>query len=1278
MRIDMYRKWIVPIVLLTSLVLAASARAAGPWWQLSSSSRPGDIKPGSVTDQVERLTVAAASGTFVLLAEKEVEHAKQEEEGGIRSEALEAHVNVNATHQELQSILEGMYGSGNVEVRKGDGYGTEPYEVVFTGELADEEQESLAIGGALGEHAARLEVVTRGRADGQIVVNAENLGDGPVDGEDPVTIADKLPAGLEALKISAWRPIRGVVIAGPGHVVRIPCSLQTLSCTMSDGLPAYDGVEVRIAVRVRGALTGELNEATITGGGAPSASVARPITVSGEPTPFAVNDYRLGIEEEGGATDDQAGSHPFQVTGTVAINEGPDELPLDSEKNPQVEPADLAKDVVTKLPPGLFGNPTLFHTCSLGQFLTRIEEREDACPPETALGVASVSVDVPGLTQRIILTVPLFNLEPYAGEPARFGFYIPISETAVVLDTALRGTGEGALPGESEDHGIDVISHNITQAAGLISARVTFWGVPGDPRHSHQRGWGCLAQSLGVSQEAVELGYNAPCEPIEEQHPLAFLTTPTTCGAPLQTSVEVDPWDAAGVFQDYLPTEVLPALEGCNRLAFSPTFQAQPSTQRASAPTGLDVNIDFHDEGLTNGAGLVQSQLKDTTVTLPEGLTINPSAGVGLGGCTPQDLARETLTAPPGGGCPDDSKLGTVEVTTPLLSTPVHGSLYIAQPHDNPFDSLVALYVVLKDPQTGVLIKLAGKVTPNPLTGRLTTTFENNPQLPFSHFNFHFREGQQAPLISPPLCGTYGSQAQMTPWSEPSSVVSESSSFAITQGFDGGDCPQGGAPPFAPQIVSGMQNNNAGSFSPFYLRLGRTDAEQEISGFSTVLPPGLTGDLSGIPFCPEAAIAQARAKTGAQEEAQPSCPTASQIGHTLVGTGVGAVLAYVPGRLYLAGPYNGDPFSLVSVTSAVVGPFDLGTVVLRFGLRIDPHTAQVSVDPTASEPIPTIIDGIVTHVRDIRVYVDRPGFTLNPTSCEHMAIGSTLNSDLGRSVTTTSPYQAASCANLKFQPTFKVSTSSKTSRANGASLTVKLTFPKVPLGTEANISQVKVELPKRLPSRLTTLQKACTAQQFDTNPAGCPAASIVGHAKAVTPLIPVPLEGPAYFVSNGNESFPNLIMVLQGYGVTIDLVGDTFISKTGITSSTFKTVPDEPVGSFELTLPKGPYSALAANGNLCSGKLAMPTHFTAQNGVQIDQTTPITVTGCTKHALPRHARRLAAALKACHKQPKHRRAGCERQARRRYGAQRHSASAARGNSAHKQASRHRRFLQPSR
>ena len=912
---------------------------------------------------------------------------------------------------------------------------------------------------------------------------------------------------------------------------------------------------------------------------------------------------------------------------------------------PDAGPAVLGKDIVARLPPGLIADAVAFPRCGLEEFERHFaaeglhSTEEDECPARTAVGVASVTVDEAGQSGAFVFTAPVFNIEPDAGEPARFGFLVPFVDVPVVLDTSVRS-------GPGEDWGVDLSTSDIPQNVGLTSARVTFWGVPGKSSHDDARGWGCLAATRGAS--AFE-----PCvHAVEEQHPPAFLTMPASCTGPLESSVEADSYLAPGDFARFPSSVPLQALEGCDAIDFTPAIEARPTTHSAASPSGLSFDLDFNDEGLLSATGTAQSDLQKTVVTLPEGMTIDPSAGVGLGACTPAQYAEATLTSATGVGCPEASKLGTVEIETPLLSTVIYGSLYVAQPYENPFDSLVAIYVVAKSrAERGILVKLAGKVTPNPVTGRLTITFEDDPQVPFDHFNFHFREGQQAPLISPATCGTYGTQALLTPWANPTQVLTDTSSFQITSGSEGGACPSGPLPPFNPQIQAATVNNDAGAFSPFYVELTRKDADQEIASFSASLPEGLTGDLSGIPFCPEADIELARHKTGRQEEAEPSCPAASEIGHSLVGTGVGAVLDYVPGRLYLAGPFHNDPLSVVSVTSAVIGPFDLGTVVIRFGLRIDSYTAQVSIDPTGSEPIPTIIDGIVTHVRDIRVSIDRAGFTLNPTSCAPHPVSSTLASTEGQSATVSTPFQAANCEELKFKPAFKVSTSAKTSKANGASLHVKLTVPGA-LGTQANIRQVKVDLPRQLPSRLTTLQQACTDVQFEANPAGCPAASKIGYAKAVTPIIPVPLAGPVIFVSHGGEAFPSLVMVLRGYGITVDLVGSTFISPKGITSTTFKAVPDEPVGSFELTLPEGRYSALAANlpakakGSFCAQKLVMPTAFVAQNGASIHESTKIAVTGC---GLTR-AEKLKAALKACRKKRKggYKRASCERTARKRY------------------------------
>jgi hypothetical protein len=948
---------------------------------------------------------------------------------------------------------------------------------------------------------------------------------------------------------------------------------------------------------------------------------------------FGLHNFDATFVGPNGEAQLQAGSHPFAYSTSFEVNL--DETGLI---------AGALKELTIDQVPGLAGIPTAVPRCSTLDFLNRPVEIVSpdiaACANGSAVGLTTVQigVEVAGEHATESRTAPVYNLEPPPGVAAKLGFYI--LNVPVTVDV-----------GVSEEPPYEIVAtvKNISQVLEFEGAMFTIWGVPGSHAHDPLRG-SC------VDHTGKSIG-NCPAGVGE----VPFLISPRACQGPLQSGWEADSWLDPSIF---VSGSALThdggepkGFGGCGKLAFDPTISAEPTTKAASSPTGLDFHLDVSDEGLTNPKGIATSDIQKTVVTLPEGMTANPSLAEGLAVCTEADLARETVHSEPGDGCPGESKIGTVEVETPLLQESLKGSLYIAKPYANPFNSLLALYFVIKNPTLGISITQAAKVEPDPQTGRIVTVVENIPQLPFSHFKLHFREGSRSPLVSPPLCGTYNASAVLTPWAGGPPITS-TSAFQIISGTNAGPCPAGGTPPFAPQAIAGTLNNNAGNYSQFDLRITRKDGEQELTRFSTIMPPGLTGNLNGIPFCPDGAIETARHKTGAQENNEPSCPAASQIGHTLVGAGVGGVLAQAPGKVYLAGPYNGAPLSIVSITSATVGPFDLGTVVIRFALRINPSTAQVEIDSAGSDPIPHIIQGIVVNVREIHAYIDRNDFIINPTNCNPLSIQNTING-AGNDLTTpaddvpvalTSPFQAADCANLSFKPNFQVTTSGKTSKANGASLAVKLAFPNLPQGTQANIRSVKVDLPKQLPSRLTTLQKACTAAQFHTNPAGCPAASVVGHAKAITPILPVPLEGPAYFVSNGGEAFPNLIMVLQGYGITIDLVGDTFISKTGITSSTFKTVPDQPVTSFELVLPQGPYSALTANGNLCTSKLSMPTEFVGQNGALLNRNTPVNVTGCPKVKTLTRAQKLALALKACHKQHSHtKRKACERQARKKYG-----------------------------
>jgi hypothetical protein len=813
------------------------------------------------------------------------------------------------------------------------------------------------------------------------------------------------------------------------------------------------------------------------------------------------------------------------------------------------------------------------------------------CPYNTAVGVASVTIKFFG-RELFTFDVPLTNLVPNVGEPARFGF--SVGGVLVYLDTSVR-TGK--------DYGVTVSVNNISQEAEFISNQVTFWGVPGDPRHDLSRDPNCLMNGL--------FGNGRPCgEGAVRQHTLTpFLTLPTSCDAPWETSVLAASWKEPGIFQsgEYtLHDSANPSLhlDGCNRLSFDPSISVAPDGQAGSTPTGLTVGLHVPQDATLSPSGLAESDVRNTTVTLPEGVALNPAAADGLESCSLGQIGLEAAGAP---SCPEDSKVATVEIKTPLLPEPLEGAVYLAAQNANPFGSLVALYIVAEDPVAGVLIKLAGEVKPDPVTGQLVTTFNNTPPLPFSDLKLHFFGTARAPLSTPALCGTYTTRASIGPWS--GNVPAEpSSSFQISSGPNGSQCSN--PLPFAPALTAGSTNIQAGAFTPFTTTMSREDGSQNLQGIVLHMPPGLSGLLKGVKLCEEA-----QANAGL-------CGPESLIGETIVSVGLGGdPFSVKGGKVYITGPYEGAPFGLSIVNPAKAGPYDLerntpcDCLVVRARIDVDPNTASltVSTDNTGPHRIPTILDGIPLQIKHVNVTIARPGFTFNPTNCNPMAITGSLLSTEGATQALSVPFQVTNCATLGFKPSFSVSTAGHTSRASGASLGVKLVYPKAAWGSQANIKSVKVDLPKQLPSRLTTLQKACPDRVFNQNPAACQPASRVGTATATTPLIPVSLSGPAYFVSHGGAKFPELIVVLSGYGVTIDLHGETFINKAGITSSTFRTVPDVPVGTFELKLPQGQNSALAANGNLCKGKLAMPTAFTAQNGMTIHQNTPIVATGCAKH-----------------------------------------------------------------
>lgn len=991
-----------------------------------------------------------------------------------------------------------------------------------------------------------------------------DVGERETDGS-PVSVRDELPPGLtvQAVEMS---PSTG---ASCSMVPPVGCTVEGVAFQPDQQFEM--SVRVDVEPKASGALT---NHVSVSGGGAPEVRAQEGNEISSTSPGFGFSAFSFRPNGVDGLFDSQAGDHPYELGVTLALNNVLREPP-DTGGFGKTTVQDI-KDVAVDLPLGFVGSTLAAPQCTLAQLSS-----EKECPRDTTVGHIKT---MPGTLAAV--DSPIWNLVPERGYPAEFG-YRDVLKSAHVFYTHVVATPAGYV--------LETVSPDIPQIS-LSEIFVTFYGDPAARDHS------------GSAE-------------------VPFFTNPAICTASSMTAtVHMDSWLHPGrFFADGTPdysdpawvskTSVSPPPSGCNQLGFSPELKAQPTTNQADTPSGLDFELKL---AQSEQAGTTATPpLRDASVTFPPGFTIDPSAGSGLQACSEAQIGWEGPSASNFNRatptCPEASKIGSLELESPLIRGVLTGEMYLAEQNENPFGSVFGLYVVVQDSVTGVLIKIAGRANADPNTGQITGTFNENPQLPFSDLKLHFFGGPRAEFATPESCGSFMTTSSLEPWSAPDSGLPANplDSFPINTGCVGG---------FNPAFTGGSLNLQAGAYSPFVASFTRSDTDQDLAGLSVSLPPGLLGKINGVPLCPDA-----NASAG-------TCPEATQVGTVKAGAGPGPNPLFVTGKAYLTGPYKGAPYGLSVVVPAIAGPFNFGNVVVRQQLRIDPADAHVT---DVSDPFPTILQptgadgqtvGIPIRLRRIDVAIDRPGFTFNPTSCAKLQVGGSLSSTSGASSALATPFQVTNCQSLKFAPQFSVSTTGKTSRASGASLTAKLSYPNAPQGTYANIARVKVELPRQLPSRLTTLQKACTAAQFQADPAGCPPASIIGHATVTTPLLPLPLSGPAYFVSHGGEAFPSLTLVLQGSGVTVDLVGTTFISKAGVTSTTFKTVPDTPFNTFELTLPQGPFSALVTNlpakahGSFCGQKLIMPTLFQAQNGLEVHQNTPVTVTGCTRAKKTHRAR----------------------------------------------------------
>jgi hypothetical protein len=1215
-------------------VLPASSSAAQggrAGWELSANTYPTNLGHG--VDEVQEIAANGEEASFVL---------------GFEGQET-APIPIGANASVVQAALESLpnIGAGNVGVSEEK---PNVYVATFINTLGSTKVATLSITGGT------TSVRTLGAASGTIAVDIFNIG--AEHSKGPITIVDKLPAGVKAKEAgSLIRYAKGELPAptftkedfgidplivpnvwdctgnGPGAPPSV-AGATVVTCEKDPEFPTFWGgggtptmqLNERLAnpqpvlgitVEATGEASGLANNVSISGGGAVSpASTQDPVTISPNPAPGGLVSADAWFSNADGTIDTQAGSHPYTATFVFHVATA-----LDSKRRGYL-PGSEIRDLATNVPPGLVGDLHNMPQCRQSELIT------EECPPGSMVGVLALGTFVAELEK------PVFNMVPPPGEPAELGFVLAQVDVAITFHVQSGG-----------DNSIVARVNNIPQRETFQSI-LTLWGVPEDETHNRWRGveGGCTQQEMENPEFGNVVDYCA-----RQQKPIIqpILTLPTSCGEPQPFAFRgLTGWQEPNAKSEvsFLSHEASgnpTGFTGCEALGIEPKITTTPDTSRADSPSGVSVEIRQPLGGLEEPQGLSTADIKNVAVTLPEGFVINPGQAAGLTACGASESALTTQGEREHGeendgpaSCPQSSKVGTVTIKSPLIESAgekqLDGNVYVLQ--SNPPD----VKLLVAGSADGVNVKEVVDARLNEQTGQVTGIATGIAQLPFSDFKLTFNGGPQAALVTPAQCGTYTTNADFTPWSTPFAPdFFDTASFAIAEGAGGAPCPSSPLP-FAPTLTAGSTNDQAGAFTGFSLLLQRADGQQRVEKLQFTEPAGLSGLISQVPLCPE------------PQASQGTCDQASQIGHAIVQSGPGSSPLTLPQPggpelpIYLTGPYKGAPFGLSIKTPVVAGPFNLGSIVTRARIDVDPGTAQITI---TTDPLPQIVKGVPTDIRSIYSVIDRPDFLFNPTNCSPQEFTGTATSAQGATASLSSRFGIGGCRELPFKPRFSASTQGKFSKANGASLTVKVTAKP----GEANIHKVSLQLPIALPARLTTLQKACTEAQFDTNPAGCPEGSFIGTAIARTPVLTAPLVGPVILVSHGGAAFPDVEFLLQGEGVRITLDGKTDIKK-GITYSRFEAVPDAPISSFETVLPEGPHSALAANGNLCTSRLVMPTELVGQNGAAISQNTKVGITGCAKKKSLTRAQKLTIALKACHKKHNHaKRAACERKAHKRYG-----------------------------
>lgn len=1014
-------------------------------------------------------------------------------------------------------------------------------------------------------------------ASHQFLVEVANVGDTQVEGV-PLTFTAAIPPGLTATAVT---PSDGW----------IDCAVQPGgSEAVCEGTPefaAHGFRFVRITAEADLAAEGTLTAAFSVEGGGAAAKTVDPVQIGAEPSPFGIDAFDSRVTDPAGATFAPGGAIPAHQLTDIDFNLHTDPHPLLGFRRPVED----VRDVTVELPPGLIGNPAGLPECTTGELASGPALAPAAlCPAESQLGVTSIRMNSGTLGP-----IPVFNMVPPRDVPARFGFNV--IGVVVVLDADVVRDGPG--------YRIVVRSSNVSQALNLAGSSFDFWGIPASSAHDSERACpGTPAPWQGLP------GCASPAQP------RAFLRTPTSCTGPLQTDIRADSWqdsgdfDAASVRSHEAPGYPYPSgpsvfpdgysgpeswgpevgIEGCDQVPFEPTISVEPTTNRADSPTGLTVDLGLPDDCWapmeTAGdveAAICQSDMRSARTTFPPGLFLNPSAASGRQACTadqagvisplgqtPVEFDEAPVT------CPDASKLGDVEIATPILDEPLTGALYLAEQDENPFRSLLATYLVAEG--SGVLIKQAGQIELTD-SGQLTTTFAETPQTPFSNIHLELYGGPRAALRTPPVCGTHTTTASLSPWSGNGSVQRQSS-FQITENCGGG---------FDPKLDAGTENPLAGAFSPFHLRLSREDGSQELGGLSIDLPPGLLGSLKGYSYCSDAALAAVSAAlgTGRSEEEAPSCPASSRVGTVTAGAGAGPTPFFArSGRAYLAGPYKGAPVSLAVIVPAVAGPFDLGAVLVRNAIQVDPITTRLTV---VSDPLPRILHGIPLALRDVRVNYEQ---TLNPTSCDPMTVDAILTSTQGVRVGRSNHFQAANCDRLGFKPRLSLRLSGGSKRSQHPALTAVMR----PRLGNANARRIRVTLPRSEFLAQSHIRTICTRVQFAADE--CPKGSIYGRVTATSPILGYYLSGNIYLRSSNNP-LPDMVLKLRGPAsqpIEVNAVGRIDSKKGGGIRTTFAGLPDAPLSKVVLRFPGGRKSLLENSVNLCRRPHRAIVQMDGQNG----------------------------------------------------------------------------------